>query len=88
VWLCLRASRKPGKNQFLQSLRDIRAHYSEPWHVFGDFNLILNEEDKNNPNLDRVMMGRFRKWADDMVLKEVRLLVANSLGQMVRTALL
>ncbi|KAL5652113.1 hypothetical protein ACJX0J_037571, partial [Zea mays] len=27
-------------------------------------------EDKNNPNLDRAMMGRLRKWADDMVLKE------------------
>lgn len=32
--LCLRASRKPGKkNQFLQSLRDVRAHCSGPWLV-------------------------------------------------------
>jgi hypothetical protein len=32
-----------------------------------------NDEDKNNSNLDQVMMCMFRSWADDMALKEVAL---------------
>jgi hypothetical protein len=41
--------------------------------VAGDFNLIYNEEDKNNHNLDRAMMGRFRWWINDLSLKEIPL---------------
>jgi hypothetical protein len=71
--LCLRASRKPGKKSVFAIAA--RCSGSLQWALAcsGNFNLILNEEDKNNPNLDRAMMGRLRKWADDMVLKEVPL---------------
>jgi exonuclease III len=38
-----------------------------------DFNLIYREEDKNNKNLDRAMMGCFRRWINDLAVKEVPL---------------
>jgi hypothetical protein len=41
--------------------------------VAGDFNLIYKDEDKNNTNLDRAMMGRFRRWINDMAVTEVPL---------------
>jgi hypothetical protein len=43
------------------------------WLIAGDFNLIYKEEDKSNGNLDRAMMGRFRRWLNDMALKEIPL---------------
>jgi endonuclease/exonuclease/phosphatase family metal-dependent hydrolase len=39
----------------------------------GDFNLIYREEDKNNSNLNRRMMSRFRRVINDLSLKEVYL---------------
>jgi exonuclease III len=61
------------KIAFLQELRDIRASCSGPWLVLGDFNLIYKDEDKNNSNLDRPMMHSFRRWIDDLALKELPL---------------
>jgi hypothetical protein len=40
-----------------------------PWLIAGDFNLIYKEEDKSNGNLDRAMIGRFRRWLNDMALQ-------------------
>jgi len=40
----------------------------------GDFNLIYQVEDKNNTNLDRAMMGRFRRFLDEVKVKEIPLL--------------
>lgn len=62
------------KIQFLQELRDVRALCTGPWLVAGDFNLIYQAADKNNANLDRAMMGRFRRFLDDMQVKEIPLL--------------
>jgi len=61
------------KIQFLQELRDIRAACPGPWMIAGDFNLIYKDEDKNNANYNRAMMGRFRRFINDMALKEVPL---------------
>jgi exonuclease III len=61
------------KIQFLQELRDVRQACSGPWLLAGDFNLILHEEDKNNPNVHRAMMGRFRRCINDLALKEIQL---------------
>jgi len=44
-----------------------------PWTVLGDFNLITSEEDKNNGNLNRAMMGRFCRLINDLELKELSL---------------
>ena len=41
--------------------------------VAGDFNLIYRDEDKNNANYNRAMMGRFRRFINDLALKEIPL---------------
>uniref|UniRef100_A0A453F1H8 Endonuclease/exonuclease/phosphatase domain-containing protein n=1 Tax=Aegilops tauschii subsp. strangulata TaxID=200361 RepID=A0A453F1H8_AEGTS len=61
------------KIAFMQELRDVRASCPGPWMVCGDFNLILRDEDKSRGNLNRRMMGRFRRLTNDLMLKEVYL---------------
>jgi exonuclease III len=61
------------KINFLQELRSVRSHCQGPWVVAGDFNLIYKEEDKNNANLNRAMMGRFRRTLNDLALMELPL---------------
>lgn len=58
---------------FLQELRNIHAQCNGPWLVAGDFTLIYQAADKNNTNLYRAMMGRFRCFLDDMEVKEIPL---------------
>ena len=41
--------------------------------IAGDFNLIFKDSDKNNANLNRVMMRRFRGLIEDLALKEIPL---------------
>lgn len=62
------------KIQFLQELRLIRQNCVGPWAIGGDFNLIYQAEDKSNGNLDRAMMGRFRRFLGDLELHEIALL--------------
>jgi len=62
------------KLHFLQELRDIRAGCPGPWLIGGDFNLIYRSADKNNPNVDRAMMGRFRRLINELELQELELL--------------
>ncbi|WVZ63223.1 hypothetical protein U9M48_012868 [Paspalum notatum var. saurae] len=57
----------------LQEVRDIRALCNGPWLIAGDFNLIYQATDKNNTNLDKAMMGRFRRLLDDLEIKEIPL---------------
>jgi hypothetical protein len=57
------------KALFLQELRDIRALCNGPSLVAGDLNLIYQAADKNSANIDRAMMGRFRRFLDDMEVK-------------------
>jgi hypothetical protein len=47
---------------FLQELQNIHSLCNGPWLVAGDFNLIYQAANKNNANLDRAMMGRFRRF--------------------------
>jgi hypothetical protein len=46
-------------------------HYR--WLIPGDFNLIYQEQDKNNSNLNRRLMGAFRAAIDHLRLKEIKL---------------
>jgi hypothetical protein len=62
------------KLQFLQELRLVRQGCAGPWVVGGNFNLIYQVEDKNNSNLDRAMMGRFRRFTNEEELHEIPLL--------------
>jgi len=58
---------------FLQELREIRLACQGPWLTLGDYNLITSDADKNNSNLNRAMMGRFRRFISDLSLKELPL---------------
>lgn len=63
----------PDKVLFLQELRDIRDLHPGPWAVAGDFNLIVDAQDKSNANLNRRMMGKFHRVLGDLELKELYL---------------
>jgi hypothetical protein len=54
---------------FLQELKDIRDLRHGPWAVVGDFNLIVDATDKNNTNLNRRMMDKFRRLLCKLDLK-------------------
>ncbi|KAF8731380.1 hypothetical protein HU200_016438 [Digitaria exilis] len=55
------------KVEFLDELRS-KWPDSCPWIIAGDFNLLLEASDKNNRNINRRNLGRFRKFVDDMEL--------------------
>ncbi|WVZ78922.1 LOW QUALITY PROTEIN: hypothetical protein U9M48_026563 [Paspalum notatum var. saurae] len=59
---------------FLEELREVREFCTGPWVIGGDFNMIYCAEDKNNENLNRAMMGRFRRFVNDHELKEIPLI--------------
>jgi hypothetical protein len=58
---------------FLRELKEVRDLHPGPWMVAGDFNLIVDAADKNNANLNRRMMGKFRKLLSEVELKELYL---------------
>ena len=53
--------------------------------VIGDFNLIYRDEDKNNANYNRAMMGGFRRFINDLALKEIPLHGPSTRGQTSKT---
>jgi hypothetical protein len=61
------------KDEFLAELRAVKPTTNTPWMIIGDFNLIYQASDKNNLNLNRRMMGKFRRVLDDCELLEVTL---------------
>jgi hypothetical protein len=50
------------KARFLMELSKRRALCHGPWMIIGDFNMILRALEKNNSNLDRTSMHRFRDF--------------------------
>jgi endonuclease/exonuclease/phosphatase family metal-dependent hydrolase len=59
------------KQDFLTELLQIRPMPPTPWILLRDFNLIYEARDKNNSNLNRRLMGRFRHALDDNELLEI-----------------
>lgn len=59
---------------FLDELQALQTMCIGPWTIAGDFNLLYRAADKSNPNVDRAMMGCFRRLIDDLELKEIQLL--------------
>jgi len=49
--------------------------------IAGDFNLIYKDEDKNKSNYNRAMMGRFRRFINDLALKKYLSMVRNLHGR-------
>jgi endonuclease/exonuclease/phosphatase family metal-dependent hydrolase len=58
---------------FLEELVSLRPQPAAPWLVLGDFNLIYEASDKNNLNLNRWLMGKFRAALNDCELFEFTL---------------
>jgi hypothetical protein len=54
--------------------KDIRGQCQGPWLVVGDFNMIYKDEGKKNSNLNRPMIGRFRRFNNDVVVKKMSLI--------------
>jgi exonuclease III len=59
------------KNAFLTELSERSTLCPGPWMVIGDFNMILYASEKNNDNLDRTMMARFRSFVQELELKDL-----------------
>lgn len=61
------------KKEFLNELRQLKQWAQPTWLIAGDFNLICNEDDKNNDRLDRRMMLRFRRTLNHLGVAEIPL---------------
>jgi exonuclease III len=59
------------KEDFLQEMLMLKPAAGVPWLIVGDFNLIYKASDKNNLNLNRRLMGKFRAALDDCELLEI-----------------
>lgn len=61
------------KIRFLHELRLIQPTVLDKWMILGDFNLICRTSEKNNPNVNLRMLGRFRNLIDGLELKDLPL---------------
>jgi hypothetical protein len=61
------------KPAFLAELHDLEHVRSGHWLLWGDFNIIYREEDKNNDRINRRLMGQFCRLLNEAALKEVHL---------------
>jgi len=61
------------KALFLEEIEAVRDECSGPWALSGDFNLILNEDDKNNDRINRTNLSRFRRTVADLQLQDLHL---------------
>ena len=62
------------KLEFLQELRNNQNFVQDRWLIVGDFNLILQANDKrSNGNLNTRMMGAFTSIVNSFELKELNL---------------
>jgi endonuclease/exonuclease/phosphatase family metal-dependent hydrolase len=52
-------------------LRWLQHCVCDKWLIVGDFNMILQAEDKSNTNLNRRLMGAFRQVVRDLSLKKL-----------------
>jgi exonuclease III len=59
------------KEEFLLEMLSLMPPHGAPWLVAGDFNLIYQASDKNNLNLNRRLMGKFRAAIDECELLEI-----------------
>ena len=61
------------KEHFLEELEAIRDQCQGPWAIIGDFNLILQDSDKNNSRINRRTMQRFRQTVAALQLLDIHL---------------
>ncbi|XP_073354947.1 uncharacterized protein [Aegilops tauschii subsp. strangulata] len=60
------------KDSFLAELIHSAPPLGEPWMLAGNFNIIYEARDKSNLNLNRRIMGMFRRAIDTAGLKEIK----------------
>ena len=60
------------KESFLSEIAGAAPPADEPWMINGDFNMIYQARDKSNSNINRRMIGKFRRAIDLAGLKEVK----------------
>lgn len=60
------------KEAFFNEMQTLVSAAGSPWLILGDFNQIYEARDKNNINLNRCLMGRFRAAHDAAGLFEIR----------------
>jgi exonuclease III len=58
---------------FIDELRDLKPRMLPAWLLLGDFNLITKASDKNNLNINRRLIGKFRAARDFLLLKDMRM---------------
>jgi exonuclease III len=61
------------KIQFLQELTNLQTQMLPAWLVLGDFNLILNAQEKNNARLNLPLINRFKATVDNLHLARIEL---------------
>lgn len=61
------------KVQFLHELTNLRTQSLPAWLVLGDFNLILNAQDKNNTRLNLPLINTFKATIDNLELARIEL---------------
>jgi exonuclease III len=61
------------KSLFLEELATVRDQCPRPWVVIGDFNLILDEADKNNSRINHRTMRKFRQTVAELQLLDIHL---------------
>ncbi|WVZ67318.1 hypothetical protein U9M48_016414 [Paspalum notatum var. saurae] len=61
------------KMNFMQELRQLYSISSDEWLIIGDFNLIVNAQDKSNDNINQRLLGAFRSILNDLELNELPL---------------
>jgi exonuclease III len=64
---------EPEKLAFIEELKALQPLVRDEWLLLGDFNLITKASDKNNQNINRRLIGKFRGALDFLHLKELRL---------------
>jgi hypothetical protein len=58
---------------FLDELRSLQPLWDDPWLLCDDFNLLYKSSDKSNSRLNRRLMGKFRRFLQDMEQSELHL---------------
>ncbi|KAM0840272.1 hypothetical protein ACQ4PT_059782 [Festuca glaucescens] len=61
------------KLAFIDELRGLRPFVLDSWLILGDLNLITKASDKNNLNINRCLIGKFRAARDFLELKDMRM---------------
>jgi hypothetical protein len=59
---------------FIRELRQLKHQIQASWLIMGDFNLNYKNANKNNGQLNRRLMLRFRRALNHMEVKEIQLL--------------